>query len=231
MVQMSTQGARTSDEWDSGGEWVKKPGIYHVLVDSADCSFEKCQNGMIFGLQVLAGTEPDQIGKTHNERVYLAGADAEKTAKCVERAMSLAVALGLLTKEQADAAIGGGQDVDVPFEASVGRQLVVRLKADKYTDKDGNERPTVKCEYFGFLSVVQGIKQGVPMDADALQALGIAYQPGQQAQTQQAPKAPAPVAQAKSNGNGNGNPKPATHPQTAAKPGGSPFADYRPAGK
>jgi len=127
-------------------------GNYHVRVDEVDDSFTKARDAMYVRLEVLAGDHADQVGKFHRERVPVSG-------KGVKRAVKLAMATGLITPQDL------GRELDLDFQATVGRQLCVKLIDHSYTsDKTGKEVQTTQVDYLGFYALTDPEAKDVPLD-------------------------------------------------------------------
>jgi len=102
-----------------------KPGIYHVVVKSAEetVSKQKGTQGYKVEFEVLAGTVPGQEGKELDETFWV-------TDKAVGRLIALALASGVMKP-------GESADSDVLLETP-GHQLVIEVEEQDYEDKDGN---------------------------------------------------------------------------------------------
>jgi hypothetical protein len=114
-----------------GGFDNPKPGRYHVQVQQCDESGGK-KGEMTVRFEVLAGTVPDQEGKTHLE--YFS-----KTPAAAKRALMFAVACGLTTIDELKQCKGAGKNPVIHFSDAVGRQLCIGLEEDEYEGKKRNK--------------------------------------------------------------------------------------------
>ena len=110
------------DQYDSPA-----PGRYHVAVVKVDESGGK-KGEMIVDFEVLAGTTPNQEGRGHRE--YF-----QKTQSAMGRIHGLALALGMVTKDQLNQAKATGANLVYDFEAQVGKQLHLDLQESTYEGK------------------------------------------------------------------------------------------------
>jgi len=96
-----------------------KPGIYHVVVKSAEetVSKQKGTQGYKVEFEVLAGTVPGQEGKELDETFWV-------TDKAVGRLIALALASGVMKP-------GESADSDVLLETP-GHQLVIEVEEQDY---------------------------------------------------------------------------------------------------
>ena len=110
------------DQFDSPA-----PGRYHVAVVKVD-EDGGTDGSMIVDFEVLAGTVPGQEGKSQRE--YF-----QKTKAAMGRIHGLAVALGMVTKEQLMQAKATGANLLYEFENQVGKQLHLDLQESTYNGK------------------------------------------------------------------------------------------------
>lgn len=142
-----TQAGYTADDFnfdnvDVGG--MPEPGVYHVKlvkVESIDDGDHTPTENL--GFTILAGNVSGQNGKTFTERLYLRGSDDNKTRKAIARAMGFGKRMGVYTKADAEA----GKPIEL--ERAIGKEFIVELNPDTYTDKNGNERTAVRLSYMG----------------------------------------------------------------------------------
>ena len=163
MVMLGATNVQSED--DIQGNARPLPGRYHAIVKEVDESMEKVDK-IIVEFEVLAGTTPGQEGRVVTE--YFA-----VTEKAIPRLQRLAVTLGLLKP--------GEDDRNVLFSDAIGRDLVVEVEPNEYTNKDGKEVKTVRVTYLGFWST------GNKAVADVPKYSAVAQAPTQQ--QQQAPPA------------------------------------------
>lgn len=173
------------DEIYKGGNSVEKEGTYHVIVESvADENAEeqeKLRNVNVV-LEILQGTEPDQIQKKVYHRLYLAkwtdNKDHTKGQEAVSKGsmkniIRFAMAFGIL--DSADI----GSDTTIPFHALAGRQAIVevRKEADREgEDKDGNKKTfkgQFKIPFSNAWPLNHEAVVGVPKDPTALAQQGL----------------------------------------------------------
>lgn len=144
MVYLGAKNVQSED--DIQGNARPLPGRYHVIVKEVDESMEKVDK-IIIEFEVLAGTTPGQEGRVVTEYFAI-------TEKAISRLTRLALVLGLLKP--------GEEDRDVAFSESVGRDLVIEVEPNEYTNKDGKEVKTVRVTYLGFWSTGNEAVADVP---------------------------------------------------------------------
>lgn len=170
------------NESEFGGSQRPLPGRYHVAVKRADDSMEKSDK-VVVEFEVLAGTTPGQERRTHTEWYAV-------TDKALPRLTRLALACGLLRP---------GERKGVDFAEAEGRQLVIEIEENDYTDKDGNEKKGVRVTWMGMWSLSNPDVADVPKNAAAAKLVG-------------------------GNGNGNRNGQQATAPAAAPAAAGDDWA-------
>jgi hypothetical protein len=126
-----------------------KPGRYHVVARGVDDTFKKAPTSLIVELEILAGTTPDQGGKTFREFIPVDGVGAKRSLK-------FALACKLITECDL------GKVVDISFERAIGCQLVVDLEDDEY-EKNGETKKSVSVTFLGFYKVDSPEAAGVPL--------------------------------------------------------------------
>jgi hypothetical protein len=104
-----------------------KPGSYHVEVHKVD-EEGGTKGEMVVYYEVLAGTVPNQEGEIHRDYY-------SKTAKAQGRMITFAIACGLITLEEWQAAKKTKEPMTIEFENAVGLQLCVDLFEDEYQGK------------------------------------------------------------------------------------------------
>jgi hypothetical protein len=150
MVMLGATNVQSED--DIQGNARPLPGRYHAIVKEVDESMEKVDK-IIIEFEVLAGTTPGQEGRVVTE--YFA-----VTEKAIPRLQRLAVTLGLLKP--------GEGDRNVLFSDAIGRDLVVEVEPNEYTNKEGKEVKTVRLTYLGFWSTGNEAVADVPKDTEAV---------------------------------------------------------------
>lgn len=195
MVKMGSQNVKSEDDIQGGDRPL--PGRYHAAVkdvayfakgadgkqfevDESDSGAEK----VVVNFEVLAGTVPGQAGKVITE--YFAISE-----KALPRLQRLAICTGLLSPGEAER--------EVLFSQAVGRQLVIEVEDNHYTNAAGKEVKGVRVAYMGLWSLGNAAVADVPKDAEALQYAGAAKpqpapQERQQPATQQQETEPAVAA-------------------------------------
>ena len=174
-------------EPQQGGAACSKPGMYHVHVKDAkrEGSLEPNEKGEFkspcvrLDLEILAGSESDQVGKVIYHRIYLAKARRDPSGKTVgydpltdksrEQYMRTAVQLGVMAKEDV-----GKQGAPVRWSQVIGRQAVVRVDRDEEDDfKDKTKKRVVHRINFGnFWEVHHEDVKDVPKDPEAMAMAG-----------------------------------------------------------
>lgn len=144
MVMLGATNVQSED--DIQGNARPLPGRYHVIVKEVDESMEKVDK-IIIEFEVLAGTTPGQEGRVVTEYFAI-------TEKAIPRLQRLAMTLGLLKP--------GEDDRDVLFSDAIGRDLVVEVEPNEYTNKEGKEVKTVRVTYLGFWSTSNKAVADVP---------------------------------------------------------------------
>ena len=144
MVMLGATNVQSED--DIQGNARPLPGRYHAIVKEVDESMEKVDK-IIVEFEVLAGTTPGQEGRVVTE--YFA-----VTEKAIPRLQRLAMTLGLLKP--------GEDDRNVLFSDAIGRDLVVEVEPNEYTNKEGKEVKTVRVTYLGFWSTGNKAVADVP---------------------------------------------------------------------
>lgn len=174
MVCLGAKNVQSED--DIQGNARPLPGRYHAIVKEVDESMEKVDK-IIVEFEVLAGTTPGQEGRVVTEYFAI-------TEKAISRLTRLALVLGLLKP--------GEEERNVAFSESVGRDLVIEVEPNEYTNKDGKEVKTVRVTYLGFWSTGNEAVADVPKDAEAVDKVVVKDAFGEPVQGSQVPNvAPA----------------------------------------
>ena len=184
-----------------GGAACSREGMYHVHVKDIkkEGSMTAGEDGTFkspcirLDLEILAGTNPDQMGKTIYHRVYLAKAKREKdptdgkektvgygplTDSSREQYMRTAYQLGVMAEEEL-----GKEKATVRWSLAPGRQCVVRVDEDQeddFRDKDAaakEKRPVAKktvyrINFGNFWTVTHPDVAEVPKDPEAMAMAG-----------------------------------------------------------
>lgn len=178
-----------------GGAACSKAGMYHVHVKDIkkEGSMTAGEDGSFkspcirLDLEILAGTHPDQVGKTIYHRVYQAKAKREKdpndpngkkeitvgygplTDASREQYMRTAFQLGVMAEEEL-----GKAKATVRWSLAPGRQCVVRVDEDTEDDykKPGQNRTVYRINFGNFWSVTHPDVAEVPKDPEAMAMAG-----------------------------------------------------------
>jgi hypothetical protein len=149
MVSLGSKGVKSED--DLGGNTRPLAGRYHVVVKDVDETFEKFDK-VVVEFEVLAGTTPDQEGRTISEFFSL-------SEKALVRLQRLAIVLGLLKPDE--------EEKEVEFVQGEGRQLVIEVEDNEY-EKDGEKKKGVRVSFLGMWSLANKQVADVPRDEEAV---------------------------------------------------------------
>jgi hypothetical protein len=141
-------------EDDLKGQNAPLAGRYHVVVHEIDDTFERYDK-LIVTFKVLAGTTPEQEGKTHREFFSM-------SEKAMVRVKKLCLVTGVIKP---------GVKAEVDFRDLIGRQLVIELVDHEYEDRDGNKKETVQIAFLGMWSLSHADASDVPKDTEAIAAM------------------------------------------------------------
>ena len=145
-----------------------KPGRYHFVLTDSDDTFTNSE-AFIVKAEVLAGTNPTEIGKEHKEYMSISNA-------ALRRIKRLALVMGIITPEQAL------QPLVVDFTPWHGiGQFVADVIEEEYEG-----RKKAKFGFLDFFTVDSPEAKGIPMNRGALELLTPA--------TASAPQQAAPAA-------------------------------------
>lgn len=125
------------------------PGRYHVVVSNVDASCVKFPKAIVVEFEVLAGTTPGQVGRKHLEFLSLAEA-------AQDRLLRFALATGILLP---------GEERDVVFSESTGKQVIIELEDHTYQGKT-----TRRIPFAGFWPIGHKDHLDVPINQEALKA-------------------------------------------------------------
>lgn len=176
MVMLGATNVQSED--DIQGNARPLPGRYHAIVKEVDESLSKIDK-IIVEFEVLAGTTPGQEGTVVTE--YFA-----VTEKAIPRLKRLALSLGLLRP--------GEPERNINFSDSIGKDLVIEVEPNEYTNKAGKEVKTVRLTYLGFWSTGNEAVADVPKDTEAVGQVKQTDAWGQPVAAQPTPTATAPAA-------------------------------------
>jgi hypothetical protein len=187
MIQLDTQGIESEADLQSGK--YPKAGVYHAIIEHAEEKMEKTKGGdkpaVAVAFRILAGTVPGQDGTGLTERFWI-------TPNAMVRLKRLATSIGLMGYNQGPTAID--------FSKAAGRQLIIEVVEEPYTDNNGNKKTMSNVDYLGMWSLSSPEQANIPRDPAML---ALAQQP--------AAAFPAPVGPMQS---------PVDQPTAAANPWG-----------
>jgi len=185
---IDTSGFGVEDATPSqGGASCNKPGMYHVHVKDVkkEGSLEPDEKGNFktpcirLDLEILAGTNEDQVGKVIYHRVYQAKATRDRDGKTVgfegltdksrEQYFRTAFQLGVM--DEADI---GKDKATVRWSQVQGRQCVVRVDKDEEDDfkNPGKKRTVYRINFGNFWNVHHEDVKDVPKDPETIQFAG-----------------------------------------------------------
>lgn len=161
MVRLATQGMTEKDI--EGGSNRPAPGMYHAMVETVRELPD--QNYVQYDFVVLAGTTPDQEGKTISQRLYIEGKDEKGTATCTKRITRFAIETGAMSRSDI------GKDVDIDLSLAEGKDCIIKVIEREYDEKDketgqktGNKKKAVELDFFGIWSTDSEEVAQVPRD-------------------------------------------------------------------
>jgi hypothetical protein len=177
MVMLNAGGAngpKTEDDF-GGGKSRPVPGRYHCVISAAEekASKKKATPGLEVEFEVICdGSTPDGKGTTSGQAgkkiplfmAYISEKGDDATNTCLERVTRLALCCGVLAP---------GEEKEVDWEEAIGRELVVEIEDQKYTDQHGQEKSGAAVSFSGFWSLGNKAVVNVPKDATSpgMQAL------------------------------------------------------------
>jgi len=158
MVMLDAQNAQSED--DFAGRSRPEPGRYHAIVNHAEegGSKKKGTPGLSVEFQILAGTPDGQQGKTIPLFLSYVGSDDSKTKTCIDRVTRLALCVGVLQP---------GQAAEPDWQEAIGRELVIEVEAQEYTDQNGQSKQGAQVAFMGFWSLGNAVVADVPRDKDS----------------------------------------------------------------
>jgi hypothetical protein len=146
----------------TGGKYASKPGKYHFMITQAIANPAKKDGTPMMGclqvdMEIVAGTDPTQVGKTFEARLWKGKPDDKDKGEMANKKLScLAVALG------GQHVPGGKGGIDIANIAS--RQIVAELAMRP--DKEGKER--LDISYANIFHVDDEKVKDVPKSEDFL---------------------------------------------------------------
>jgi len=140
------------DGYDSVAE-----GRYHFSV--AGVEFNE-RGTLVLDCEVLAGTVPGQEGKVHREYFNAPNENSKPGVK--KRFLQLALATGIVTKDQLDQIKQSGQPFSPDWNLMVGRQFCGEVTIEEYVANDGTTKSSAKLG-FNIWSLQSPKAQGIPL--------------------------------------------------------------------
>ena len=163
MVMLNAQNAHSEDDFNGNARPV--PGRYHVAVNHAEekGSKKKGTPGLELEFQVISdGLSSDgktstsgQSGRTIPLFLSYIGGDDGKTQTCLNRVARLAICVGVLN---------AGEAKEPDWGDSIGRELVIEIEEQEYTNDKGDEKKGSQVSFMGFWSLGNKEVAAVPKD-------------------------------------------------------------------
>ena len=155
------------ESFDGAGFDNAGAGSFHFRVAALD-EGNGDDKAMMVDTEVLAGDPVTEVGRTHREYFNYpkAGADATKRQNTVKRMMLLALATGIVTEEEIEAARKQGKGPRVDFNLCVGRQFCGELQEETYQGK-------ARCKLgYRIWAIGSDEAKGIPINQAALAKQG-----------------------------------------------------------
>lgn len=156
-----------AEDLEGGGGHIRKPGMYHFLVDEVKeglSSKDKPMNGMTLMLTCLAGTVDGCEDQKAN--IVLWDPKDEDDRVAVRAFTNFFLAANVLQPEQL------GTEVEVDENATVQAQVIMRLACQQKVDSNGNwvDDPDggVKLNFSDIFHVDDPAVADIPKNADAI---------------------------------------------------------------
>lgn len=137
-------GFSKEDLESKGGSSINKDGHYHVLFNEPVKEHKEGQVPVVrIDMEVLAGTNADQLGRMHFHRIYLqkkakdasgheTGAIEPISDGSKKNIFKFFTNLGLLTAED----VAGNAKIRLPWERLTNFQAIIEIKNEPYADKN-----------------------------------------------------------------------------------------------
>jgi hypothetical protein len=138
-----TQNASLDDFEQSG---PVPPGKYHAKILKIEAKDSKY---FAFTFLILAGKNAEAVDMKHVERLYWSDAAAPRRKGWANR-------LGLLTEN------GLGRRVPIDWRNAIDKECVIEIHAEKFKDKNGDEKTSSKVTYLGIWSADDERVRDVP---------------------------------------------------------------------
>lgn len=147
---LNTEGVKSHADITGSDEPL--PGRYHVGILNVDESFTKFKEAIQVDFQVLAGTVPNQEGRTHKEFFSTKG-------RAVDRLRKFAMVTGL---------IGPNERKNVEFASARGRQLIIEIEDQEFEGKKYR-----RMTFMGMWPIGDESVKDVPVNAKAIPPKGV----------------------------------------------------------
>ena len=157
----------------TGSLWVDEAGTFHTRIVAASSQPTKRDGNLIdnglfsVGLEVLAGTNETQIGRTV-DLVFYYPKDSDKNhgAFAQKKIDRFLLATGLASREQLEKADSA---IDVDIESTVDRQLVVKIEMEESDKTPG--KFFAKLSFAEIFHVDDSAVKSIPKSAENLRLL------------------------------------------------------------
>jgi len=162
---------------NSAGGWMTKEGLYHFIVNDinenpATKDHKPISNALGVKLEVLAGTNPDQVGKSIDLLFYKGRPeDKDKGEFAKKKLMRFFMAINLLKQHQP------GAKVKIETSDGVGQQLCAKLSYRE--SKDGSKK-FLDISFADIWHVDDSEAKDIPKDPEALGLIDASNRKNQQ---------------------------------------------------
>lgn len=149
------------DEFDVDGSGPRinvAVGFYHAVVDNAEEYGGPNKDSLVVKTRILAGTVEAERGNTHTEFIKMDGSKWP-----VRKMTALAIAAGLVTKEEVKAAQKEGKGVAVDWSLLTGRHICYEID-----HSENNGKVYANVSYSNFWAPDAAAAKRIPKDEDAL---------------------------------------------------------------
>lgn len=144
MVRVPTQ--ETNPEGGGGGKFVDLTNDAHLIIEKVESivSGQKGTPGLAIEVNVLASTEPSQVGKKHTERFYLSGGGWD-------RFTHFCCATGLYSMDRWEKDKAAGIDAELDENALIGMQFCAPIHARPFGPDDERRENAIieRCRQAG----------------------------------------------------------------------------------
>ena len=161
---------------NTGGGWLTKEGMYHFIVNDINESpttkdHKPIENALGIKLEVLAGTNPDQVGKSIDLTLYKGRKEDKDGGEFArKKLMRFFMAIGLIKQHQP------GVKVKVEPSEGNGRQLCAKIGHREGKDN----KKYLDVAYADFWHVDDSEAKDIPKDPEALGLIDASNRKNQQ---------------------------------------------------